>query len=268
MLPLQPNDRVLLLGSTFFERDNTHGHFESHLLAAHPEKNLVIRNLGWSGDNVFGESRAYFGSREDGYKHVLAHVHRLKPTLIIVNYGANESYQGSHGLDAFRKGYQRLLDDLSKVTARLVLMGLPACESLPAPMPDMDAQNQRVKMYEDAISALAGERGLPFIPLFERVRALGGGLTENGIHFHDAGYHKVAAALFGDPKGVNYPALRALVLKKGELFFHNYRPQNETYLRGFRKHEQGNNAVEIAQYEPLIDAKDREIHMVLKGAGR
>ncbi len=47
-------------------------------------------------------------------------------------------------------------------------------------------------------------------------------------------------------------ALRAAIGRKNTLFFHRWRPQNETYLLGFRKYEQGNNAVEIAQFDPLV----------------
>ena len=53
--------------------------------------------------------------------------------------------------------------------------------------------------------------------------------------------------------------LRQAIVAKNELFFHRHRPQNETYLRGFRKHEQGNNAGEIYAFEPLAAEKDREI---------
>ncbi len=45
--------------------------------------------------------------------------------------------------------------------------------------------------------------------------------------------------------------------RKDQLFFHRYRPQNETYLFLFRKHEQGNNAVEIPQFDPLIQGSGR-----------
>lgn len=53
--------------------------------------------------------------------------------------------------------------------------------------------------------------------------------------------------------------LRLAIRAKNELYFHHYRPQNETYLFLFRKHEQGNNAVEIAQLEPLIAEADQAI---------
>lgn len=53
--------------------------------------------------------------------------------------------------------------------------------------------------------------------------------------------------------------LRSTIAVKNEYFFHRIRPQNETYLLLFRKHEQGNNAVEIPQFDPLIAAKESEI---------
>jgi hypothetical protein len=54
--------------------------------------------------------------------------------------------------------------------------------------------------------------------------------------------------------------LRKLTLKKNELYFHRWRPQNETYLFGFRKYEQGQNAIEIPQFDPLVEALEKEIH--------
>ncbi len=53
--------------------------------------------------------------------------------------------------------------------------------------------------------------------------------------------------------------LRAAIAEKNMLYFNRYRPQNETYLFLFRKHEQGNNAVEIPQFDPLIAEKEKEI---------
>ena len=58
--------------------------------------------------------------------------------------------------------------------------------------------------------------------------------------------------------------LRALINKKNELYFYRWRPQNETYLFGFRKHEQGNNAIEIPQFDPLIAELEAEINTLKK----
>jgi hypothetical protein len=53
--------------------------------------------------------------------------------------------------------------------------------------------------------------------------------------------------------------LRATINEKNLLYFHRWRPQNETYLFGFRKHEQGNNAREIPLFDPLVAEKEKEI---------
>ena len=53
--------------------------------------------------------------------------------------------------------------------------------------------------------------------------------------------------------------LRELIVSKNKLYFHRYRPQNETYLFLFRKREQGNNAVEIPQFDPLVAGREVKI---------
>jgi hypothetical protein len=63
----------------------------------------------------------------------------------------------------------------------------------------------------------------------------------------------------GDPNVAQETKLRDAIAAKNELFFHRYRPQNETYLFLFRRGEQGNNAVEIPQFDPLIEARENEI---------
>jgi hypothetical protein len=62
------------------------------------------------------------------------------------------------------------------------------------------------------------------------------------------------------PVNSQYEALRGSLLKKNELYFHRWRPQNITYLFGFRKHEQGNNAADIARFDPFIQQLEKEIH--------
>jgi len=58
--------------------------------------------------------------------------------------------------------------------------------------------------------------------------------------------------------------LRDAILKKNELFFHRWRPENNTYLFLFRKHEQGQNAKEIPQFDPLIKAEEEKIGRLRK----
>src|SRR5262249_320266 len=53
--------------------------------------------------------------------------------------------------------------------------------------------------------------------------------------------------------------LRKVIVEKNRLYFHRWRPQNETYLFGFRKHEQGQNAREIPQVDPLVAKLEQDI---------
>ncbi len=58
--------------------------------------------------------------------------------------------------------------------------------------------------------------------------------------------------------------LRQAILKKNELHFHQWRPANETYLFGFRKHEQGKNAAEMPMFDPLIAGQEKKIATLRK----
>jgi hypothetical protein len=49
------------------------------------------------------------------------------------------------------------------------------------------------------------------------------------------------------------------IVQKNREYFYRWRPQNETYLFGFRKHEQGNNAAEIPLFDPIVEKLEKEI---------
>ena len=51
-LKLQKGDHVVLIGNTLAERMQYFGNFETNLHSRFPELELVVRNLGWSADEV------------------------------------------------------------------------------------------------------------------------------------------------------------------------------------------------------------------------
>lgn len=269
-------DRVVLLGNTFIEREGHHGHIETQLAVALAGKDLTFRNLGWSGDNVACEARSYFGPPKEGFNRLKAHLKLLKPTVVIACYGAVAAFEGEREVDNFINGYRRLLDMIKATSgARIVLLSPPPCETLPPPLPDMMPQNRRLAHYRDKIRELARSRECAFADLFGvlqegKAQSQPAG-TFNGVHFSERGYRKLApivAASMGVkksvPAGENLDSLRKLVIEKNRLFFNRWRPQNETYLHGFRKHEQGRNAKEIAQFDPLVTEKDRQIQQLAR----
>jgi hypothetical protein len=153
-------------------------------------------------------------------------------------------------------------------------MSPPPLEDRGRPLPDPAPQNKRLALFRDAIKQIADARGLYFADFFQ---ALGAGrepptgLTDNGLHFTGEGYQKTTGAFaraLGLAEDGGYSEalepVRAAVCKKNELYFHRWRPQNETYLFGFRKHEQGRNAKEIVEFDPLVAAAEAEIEKHLQ----
>src|SRR5215204_6232583 len=128
-----PKDRetVVLLGAAFIEQEARDGYLETELIRLFPNKDIRVRNLGWSGDTVHCQARAYFGGPEEGFERLRGHLQMIKPTTVICCYGANESWKGEPGVPAFRKGYEKLIDMIRETTgARVVLMTPPKFEWL------------------------------------------------------------------------------------------------------------------------------------------
>ncbi|HEX5269174.1 MAG TPA: hypothetical protein VFW33_01740, partial [Gemmataceae bacterium] len=53
--------------------------------------------------------------------------------------------------------------------------------------------------------------------------------------------------------------LRSAIVEKNHQYFYRWRPANETYLFGFRKHEQGQNAAEIPKFDPIVAKMEADL---------
>lgn len=302
-LPFQNGDRIALIGNSLVERDRHYGAFETALQLATGAKlsGLVVRNLGWSGDSVFGDARSYFGPPKEGHDRLLRTIAELKPHVVVFWYGSEvasssgESWTDETSIGGtpsslvdfekskarFLQGYADLIDAIRSADTdtlrEVVLVSPPPLETLPAPLPDQTANNQRLASIRDGIRDLAADKNARFVDIFA---ALGGDsasektastapLTSDGVHYGAIGHDLIARELV---KGLGYPetslslispdavaALRSAIIEKDRLFFHRWRPANETYLFLFRKHEQGQNAKEIPEFDPLIDAQQTVI---------
>jgi lysophospholipase L1-like esterase len=273
---LKDGDRVVFLGNTLVEREQRYGHWEAALTARNPDKKIVFRNLGWSGDTVFGEARAGFGDVAHGFKQLKELTIELKPTVIFVAYGTNESYEGKAGLPKFTKGLETLLDTLAVTKARFVLFSPIPHEDVGRPLPEPTKANENLALYRDAIKSVAEKRKIYFADLFDlfgagKITKRDKPLTDNGMHLTGYGYRQTTP-LFLQSLGITTSSsdpepseeLRNLIRDKNELYFYRWRPQNETYLFGFRKHEQGKNAKEVAEFDPLIAEKEKQIEAAKK----
>jgi lysophospholipase L1-like esterase len=265
-------DRVVWLGNTLVEREQRYGYWETLLLAANADKNITVRNLGWSGDTVFGEARASFDFHKPnaGFDLLVKETLKHEPTVVFISYGTNESFEGKDGLPKFEKGLEKLLDALKPTKARIVLfspMQFQRSQSLPDPKP----MNEKLALYRAAIKALAEKHGHYFADLYDRVHVTVAPVSDNGMHLDEGGY-QLTAMLFLHALGQENPrlstekleTLRKAVIAKNELFFHHWRPQNHTYLFGFRQHEQGKNAKDTKEFKALVEKADEEIAKIRK----
>lgn len=281
---LHEGDRVVLLGDAVVEREGERGAIETALVAAHPDGDLTIRNLGWSGDTVWAESRGVFDQPSAGYARLLHLVDGLEPSVVVIAYGRNESFAGAAGLAPFRDQLARLCRDLrtprrerGQEPLRLVLVTPPPFEATPPlSAATAAARNAALSRYAAAIREVALEAEAGTVDLFDGIVArleAGRRLSENGVHLTDDGYEAAASVfaascgrpLSGDHAG-RTAAIRAAVNEKNRLFFHRWRPANETYLFLFRRHEQGNNAVEIGQFDPLVEAAEAKVRELAREA--
>ena len=56
--------------------------------------------------------------------------------------------------------------------------------------------------------------------------------------------------------------LQKEIMDKNEQFFHAWRPQNNTYIFSFRKHEQGQNSKEIAVFHEKVEEYESKISSI------
>jgi lysophospholipase L1-like esterase len=277
---LRDGDRVLLLGNTVVERAQESEWLETGLALSAPNADVAVRNLGWSGDTVFGEARSYFGPPVEGFDRLRKRVRAFQPTVIFVCYGAVAAWEGEAGLESFLGGYRELLKMLRTESAvrELVVISPPPAENRGAPLPDMRGYNEMLGAYAAAIRVMTEELDCRWVDWYGGMQAVfdeeGEPLTDNGIHFTGDGYRRLArlmATSLGLPWSVdelNVEALEGLrqkIKRKNRLYFHQWRPTNETYLFGFRAHEQGQNAKEIPMYDPLVAKADDEINALKRG---
>src|SRR3954468_5799876 len=76
-----PKDKemVVLLGSAFIEQEARDGYLETELIRLFPNKDIRVRNLGWSGDTVHCQARAYFGPPQEGFERLQSQLQMIKP---------------------------------------------------------------------------------------------------------------------------------------------------------------------------------------------
>jgi lysophospholipase L1-like esterase len=367
----EDGDHVCLVGATFIERAQLSEHLETALAGAIGKRRVTFRNLGWSADTAFAESRGIFDAPAVGYLRMVEHIRAEEPTVVFICYGQNEALTPGQTPENFTRQFGQFLDELAASGIPCVLLSPHELFPAQPPIPSPARFNNRIRVYTEAVGSLAQSRQLAFVDLFSDFNnqmlsvqsllqpAAPGApataafteLSDNGMHLSELGYAcaslvlrqrlmgipaqpaaiKIDAAARsltasgielekpewtsdGSSLTVNirqpqlspipvrldvtgarlapaeqdtaarpddaaiplvavsadgttcladstapWEQLRQLIRAKNELYFHRWRPQNITYLFGFRKHEQGNNAADIARFDPFIQELEAKI---------
>ncbi|MCA9146673.1 MAG: SGNH/GDSL hydrolase family protein, partial [Planctomycetales bacterium] len=244
-LTLEKGDHICLVGNELGERMQHHNFWEMLLHQQFGDKELVVRNLCFPGDEPLNRLRSLnFG---DPDKH-LAH---SKADVILFFFGFNESFAGADGIDAFKTDLTKLVtetktkDYSGKGAPRVVLVSPIAFENTGDPnLPDGSEHNSRLAAYAEAVAQVARETKVVFADIFGPTKKLFESsderLTLNGSHLNEAGYRALAPlfqqALFGGevPTVADAPKLKAEIDDKNFHWWHRYRAVNGYSIWGTR----------------------------------
>ncbi|KAA6438278.1 SGNH/GDSL hydrolase family protein [Dyadobacter flavalbus] len=193
---LKNGDRVVFLGNSLFENDFQFGYLELALTTRFPDRNVTFRNLGWSGDNVWGDARSTFTNPPTAYQHLMRNIADAKPTVVFLGYGGIEAQEGEAGLANFRNGLNSLLNKIDSLGAKTILLSTIPVFSEDTSI-NLSKRNADLELYSNAISKIAAERGKQFIDIYKPVQEISKkeNIIENGVHLNETGYYYLANVL-------------------------------------------------------------------------
>ncbi len=277
---LNPADgaHIALIGNTLFDRMRDFPYFEAMLQQEFADKEITLRNLSWSGDEI------QLHPRPDEFGNIHEHLTDAKADIILAAYGFNESFAGTEKVEEFETLLKAFITELrihhynGKNPPQIVLISPIAHEDLGAPLPDGKENNYRLEAYTDAMEKIAGEEeGVSFVDAFAPTRELmeatdkKAPLTINGIHLADGGYQAFAKILIesltGQPAPKPNPGLEDAVKDKAETFFVRYRPMNGYYITGGRAEPYGvvNFPREMEKLDSMLINRDQRIWALAQG---
>ncbi|MEM7477404.1 MAG: PVC-type heme-binding CxxCH protein [Planctomycetota bacterium] len=266
---LRDGDRVVFLGDALLEQEQYFGWIEVSLTTAFPERNVTFRNLGWNADTPAGDSR--FGlsllqagrePADEGWKQLCKQIELTKPTVLVLGYGMASSLEGGQdGVAEFKEQLLQLIQFTKTASPDVRFLFL-------SPISHQGATAQRVETlaeYSKAIESIAAENVSSFVDLTSI--AAEAEMRKDPIHLNNAGYKDAAKHIVetlklkdsGWESSRHTEVLRQVILRKNEWWFHRSRPANMAYVFGFRKREQGQNAVEIPQFDKLVENEEQLI---------
>lgn len=252
--PVKGETISLMGGAEVFQMQDS-GSFELILHRAFPARQLKVRNLGWPADTVYRQQRPmYFYTAEgDTQKGSIADSReKVDPGTFLLQFGKVESLDGLDSLDGFVSSYEALLNGLTKVSRRIVLVQ-PSSFSREGPAGALaEERNNTLNLYREKIREIAVKHQFAVVDSFS-----------------DLLPNRIASA--------DVESLRAAILRKNHLWDQYYRPTNWAFLFGDRQHVPSSRdhrdvnrrwfVEEIEKLPPLIAEAEETIWKLAKEVG-
>ena len=234
-------DHIAFIGNSLPDRMQHDGWLEIYLQSANPDKRLVIRNLGFTGDQVAVRPR------NEGFLTEHQYLEHVRADVIFAFFGYNESF--GQDPQTFKDELVAFIDETrekkynGESAPRIVLFSPIAYEDFDSPnLPDGTTINRWLSTYTDAMASVARRKKVPFVDLFypseELYAQSESPLTINGIHLNSDGNRAIAQLivdeLMGSVEFKNLDAIAAAVREKNWTWFNRYRATDGNDVWGSR----------------------------------
>ena len=268
----QPIDTIALIGSEDMVALADSGQLEAQIVQQPGLATVKVRALAYEGDTVFEQHRQL------NHPTWEQQLDKIGATVVIVQFGQMEALRPGSNLEEFITQYAALLQRLAGSNRQLVILSPTPFEKPTPPLPDLTSHNAAIEAQLPRVHALANPMDAAFVDLY-RTFPEGGRFTRDGIHLNERGRRTVAREIVRQlgmkPVPTDEPALLALLAEKNRLWFNYHRPQNWAFLHGDRTEQLFSRdyrdtsirrlVLEMEEYLPLIEAKEKEIITHLRG---
>jgi hypothetical protein len=283
---LLQNDVVVFTGGENARVGLDLGYLETLLTMRSPGRSVRFRSMAWEGDTVTEQYRPVnFGPWTEQLRRVGA-------SVVFAQFGQLESLEGKDGIDRFIAAYEALLEQFARVTKRIVLVSPTPFGRTAPPQPDLTARNDDLRLYVEAIRALAAKKGYLFVDLSTNALA-GDRLTRDGVHLTTAGQWLAARETLRqleiaglsdleepNPQGAfrkeSIERLRTSIGVKNALWNNSWRPSNWSFLAGDRMEQPSSRdhldrrirwfPVEIQHFPAMVRREEEKIDALIQAA--
>jgi len=287
-LAVGKDTHLAIVGNALPDRMQHDGTLEAFIHRAYPQADVAIRNLGFAADEVASNVRT------DGVPPMEEWLKRVKADVVLAFWGFNESFKGPEGLGGFKSDLDRYLKELAKKNfngkgAPRVVLFSPIAQEKPADpnYPEAAANNANLRLYSEAMAAVAKANEVQFVDLFtpsqQLYKSAKQPLTHNGIHLTLAGYQALAPVIYKGlfaaeppPADAALAKIREAVQVKNTMWHSYYRTVDQYNIYGGRStigYQSGDRKVdnravlwpELAVRNVMTENREKRVWALAKG---